>query len=407
MTLSRIDRYLFGFLIAGVVIFLCAHPLKENQFGPQSDEGYYYHYAQMVAQKGNSAFTDLIGWYAGSDEARKHPTPLRAGYILLAAGLFKIYGPSYSLLALASMAFFLSFLAMCFYYSRRHFGLDIALIFTFFLSVSPLMLGLSRRALLDSPINFLWGSAAWLFLDFLSRRSGWKYAFFILVLCLSITVKEMSVVLIPFFVSAGLWARWKGMPVKVWEILGIVLIPTLVVLFFYTWVLGGTGPLWLAVQGIARTHFDIRYPNLYAIDFCSGPWFRYLLDFLLLTPVVTLFFIGYCFMLLCERGVGDWKQKYFLGYFIFVYAVLSSLAHSKIVRVAVNLEMVMALFTVFMLTRWLMPCPSHRRKVWLLYAALAIFLFNVDGFLRLFYFSGLLDPITYNLLVLRGFIPAH
>ena len=40
---------------------------------------------------------------------------------------------------------------------------------------------------------------------------------------------------------------------------------------------------------------------------------------------------------------------YFLLYFVYVYRVLSCLAHSKVVRYVVNLEMVMALFAVLML----------------------------------------------------------
>ena len=122
---------------------------------------------------------------------------------------------------------------------------------------------------------------------------------------------------------------------------------------------------------------------------------------------MTLLFIGYCFVLICERGAGDWKQKYFLGYFVFIYAMMSSLAYSKVVRVMVNLEMVMALFAVFMLMRLSARYPLERRKIWFLYTVFAVFLFNIEGFLRLFYFSGLLDPISYHLLALRGFIPSH
>ncbi len=409
MTLSRIDRVLLGLCIAGAVIFLCAHPLKANQFGPQSDEGYYYHYSNLVVLKGNNAFKELALWYGASDEAHQHPAPLRAGYILLTAGLFKIFGPSYSLLGLISTVSFLLFLTVCFYYSRRHFGGDVALLLTLFLSSSPLMLGLSRRALLDSPVNFLWGVGVGLFLWLLSYPALWKYTLFILTLSFSITVKEMSVVLIPFFVLAGMWGRSKGRPVKTRQILGIIFIPAFVVLFFYAWVLGGLEPLRLAAAGVFKTHFDIQHSRLspYAVYFCSGPWFRYLLDFLLLTPLVTILFIGYCFVFACEREAGDWKQKYFLGYFVFIYAVMSSLAHSKVVRVMVNLEMVMALFAVFMLMRLSARYPPERRKIWLLYTVFAVFLFNMEGFLRLFYFSGLLDPISYHLLVLRGFIPSH
>ena len=55
-------------LIGCVVFFLASNPLKESQYGPQSDEGYYRSYASQVEAQGLPAFKNLIAWYSGAEK---------------------------------------------------------------------------------------------------------------------------------------------------------------------------------------------------------------------------------------------------------------------------------------------------------------------------------------------------
>lgn len=407
MVLSPGYRWVIFTLILGVVLFLSLNPLRESQFSPSSDEGYYCKYASLVVHKGQRSFNDLISWYAASDEARMHPAPVRVGYILLSAFLFKLFGVgSFGILGLISTLSFILFLYVCFYYARKYFDLDTALLTVLLLASSPLMLGLSRRALVDSSVNLLWGLAVWLFLDVLSRPKCFSYVYFLITLFVAITFKEASLILIPFFVMAGIIGRRKGAVIKTFQIWGVVICPLIFIFLFYGWVYGGLGPLKTAAMAIAKTHFSPHYPNPYAIYYCSGPWFKYLLDFLLLTPIVTLLFIGYAGYLCVHRMALDLKKTYFMLYFVYVYGVLSSLAHSKVVRFVVNLEMVMGLFAVLMLAEVLKGLDDQKRQRWLVYAVVGIFLYNWVSFVNLFYKVSLLDPISRYLLVFRHFIPA-
>jgi 4-amino-4-deoxy-L-arabinose transferase-like glycosyltransferase len=390
-------------LITWVLSWLCLNPLAENRFGPQSDEGYYYHYAQQVAQKGPQAFSELISWYSSNEEALNHPAPIRAGYILLIGTLFKVFGPSYHILGLCSTLSFMIFLGLCFYYIRKYFNLDTALLSVLLLSSSPLLLGLSRRALLDSPINLLWGAAAWVFLDYLLDPKRLKYALLVMLLAVSLTVKEMSVILIPFFILSGLCLKPHGRSLSIKELAGIALWPMVLVGLFYLWVLGGISSLMTAMDTILKVHLAPS-TNPYAIYYSSGPWFRYILDFLLLNPIVTILFVGYAGYLLVQRSQLDLKRTYFLSFFIFIYSILSLLPHSKVVRFVVNLEMVMGLFAVLMLGE---VFKSERQRKWLMVVALLIFVYNWVSFIEIFYEKSLLDPISYHLLVLRHFIPAQ
>ena len=406
MVLSSVYRWVILTFVAGVVLFLSFNPLKESHYAPLSDEGYYYKYASLVVHKGQGAFHDLISWYASSDEARKHPAPVRVGYILLSAFLFKLYGfPSFGILALISTLSFFLFLYTCFYYVRKYFDLDTALLTVLFLVSSPLMLGLSRRALVDSPANLLWGLAVWLFLDVLLKPNRFSYVCFLITFFAAITFKENSLILIPFFVMAGIVGRQTSAAMKTFQIWGIIICPLVFIFLFYGWIYGGLGALKTIVMAIVKAHFSSVYLNPYAINYCSGPWYKYLLDFLLLIPIETLLFIGFVGYLCIQRNALDFKRTYFLLYFVYVYGVLSCLAHSKVVRYVVNLEMVMALFAVLMLGELLKGLDDHKRRFFLIYASFGIFLFNVFSFENLFYNPSLLDPISFHLLVLRHFIP--
>ncbi len=406
MILTPLYRCVILALIASIVVFLSLNPTARSCFGKNSDEGYYTRYVASVDEHGLSAFPRWIAWYASSEKARIHPAPVRAGYIILGAILFKLNGhPDVALLAFVSTISFFIFLFVCFHYVRKYFDLDTALLTVLFLASSPLMMGLSRRALIDSPANLLWALTLWLFLDVLLKPTRYSYGCFLISLMASISFKESSLILVPFFVMAGLLGRRNGADITMAQIAGIVIYPMLFIVLFWGMICGGMGGLLAAVMAIAKTHLSSHYQNSYAINYCSGPWFRYLLDFLLITPITTLLFIGYLGYFAIQRKALDFIRSYFLLYFIFTYTLLSSLAHSKVVRFVVNLEMVMALFAVLMLKEIFKGCDERKMRIFLFYSALAIFMYNWSSFVELFYRPSLLDPITVYLLMARQFIP--
>src|SRR5262249_22653850 len=96
VVLSGFYRCVILLLLGSILVFLSFHPLSESQYGPRSDEGYYLRYASQVLHEGRPAFAELTQWYSSSAEARKHPAPVRVGYILLDAFLFHVDGfPSF------------------------------------------------------------------------------------------------------------------------------------------------------------------------------------------------------------------------------------------------------------------------------------------------------------------------
>lgn len=397
------SRYVILAIIIGILLFFCSHPLIPSQFGHTSDEGYYFTYSKMISEKGLGVFDELFDWYAGSDEARKHPAPIRVGYLLPTSTMFTLFGPSYEALGLVSSVSFLLFLGVCFYFCRKHFDSNTALVFLLFLVSSPLMLGMGRRALADSLSNLCWGLAIWLFLDFLSKRTTIKYIVFLISLMVCLLVKEMSVVLFVFFVFfAAIGRRYYKLEITNAQIVGIVIWPVLVVGFIYTLIFKGN--LIAVIGALIQTHLYVVNP--YALNYSSGPWYRYLVDFILLSPITTLLFLGYAFHLIAQR-LKDWKKAYFFAYFFITYIVLNFLSHSKVVRFVINLDMVISLFAVLMLWELSTIFKERFRERFIIYLAIFIATLNFKSFLDIFYLSGLLDPISAHLLMLRGFIPAY
>ncbi len=399
---KRIILFLLAFFS---ILFLVVNPLPENQYSPTSDEGYYFHYASLISQKGMNAFPELIDWYDASEEALKHPAPTRVGYLLPLAFWFKITQPTYSAIGSFSLLCFILFLLFSFYFCKKYFNIDMASLLTLLLSSSPLMMAMSRRALPDSTINCIWGIVIWLFLDFLHGKKKITYAVFVIVFSMAILIKESSIVLLPFFIIAILsYQRLSGDKLKASYLWGTVAYPLIISFALYFMILGGMGNVIKSSQAIWSTHFNPHHSNPYAIYFSAGPWFRYLVDFMLLIPITTLLFIGFFFHILMKRE-GEWKIMYFWLYFVVVFGILSSMAHTKVIRFAINLEMVISLFSVFALYEIFKHQDNETRNRRVFIAAILIFFVNFLSFINIFYLTGLLDPISYHLFVLRKFIP--
>lgn len=368
-----------------------------------SDEFYYLQYAQHIADNGARGFQDLVQWYAQSEENRYHPSPVRFAYVSLAALLVKIFGPSYSILVCISYASLLAFCAVCFYYARKLISDEFAVCFLLILCSSPLTLGMGCVALSDSFLNLLWGCSVWAFMDYIHKRSPGKMALLIVFLALSILTKESSVLLLGFVTVFILLARFFKIPVVYKDLIPICGIPVAIVVLVYLTVLGGFANFSIFVHSLYLTHF-VDQANAYALDFSGGPWFRYFVDFMLLSPVVTLIAVGYAGHLLLERS-REWKHMFFLTYFAAIYIPLSLLQHTKVVRFVINLEMVLALFCAWAVLEFFKKDIQKEKWGGALLTLLAISAVSFSSFFKLFAVASMLDPITYHLVQIQGFIP--
>lgn len=392
-------------LISCSIIFLSFFPLQEGQYAKSSDEGYYYHYAQQVKEQGAKAFRNLLYWYASDIEARKHPAPIRIGYIASVATLFQIFGPSYSVIGAFSGVCFLLFLLLNAYFFRKKWGDIQALSMTLLLASSPLLLGLSRRALIDVPILLFWSGMFWAFL-YLMETCKKRYMVMFCAFCIGgLLFKESTLLILGVLFTMGALFMICKKSVLSWSMLLVTIcVPIILISCIYIIVLGGVNSFLSGVMAIFGTHVSVASLSPYAVNFCSGPWHRYLIDFMLINPIVTLCSIcGACLILSKQDAkLIDW---FVLAFFIGVYFIFSLFPYSKVVRFVLILEVPLVIFAVRGLSLIYKQGEDRRRKVSLGTVCFLIATVNFGVFYKVFYSAGLLDPITQHLASFAGFIP--
>ncbi|MBL8014420.1 MAG: hypothetical protein JNN05_11290, partial [Candidatus Omnitrophica bacterium] len=198
-------------------------------------------------------------------------------------------------------------------------------------------------------------------------------------------------------------AKYFKVPVIRKDLIFLCGIPVILSVLAYLIVLGGPQKFLLLIHSTYKTHF-VDQANTYALSFSGGPWFRYFVDFLLLSPVITLMAVGYMGHLIVKHS-RNWKQMYFVIYFAMIFMPLSFFQHTKVVRFVINLEMVLALLSAWAILEFFKAdLRSHR---WLKPAVCTLLIAGISfsSFFKLFAVASMLDPITYHLLNLQGFIP--
>ncbi len=408
MPLSFIKNINFGRLIllalvASVLFFMVTHPLRGEEFGVQSDEGYYYRYAAYIQEHGTSGFRDLINWYADNIEAKNHPAPLRVGYILSIVLGFNILGPDYRVIACLSCLFLLALLGINHHFLKKFFHPDIALTVTALLTTSPLLLGLSRRALGDIPVAFFWMLALWTMLElYLSGVTHRRITLLIVTLIAGLLFKESTIALIGAMSLMAVILQVSKQK-KAWFLafIGAVCSALLIHSLILILMLGGISGLIKGWEGVLSLHLNLSSQNPYALYYSSGPWFRYLLDLFILTPAMFLLAIGYLFYFFLKDEKKNTVILFWIIASISIYFFFDLPAHSKVIRMVAVLYVPMAIFTAHAL-----EMIGKRQKVISIYT-LATFLgiMNFASFWQIFYSTGLLDPISKNLLAIQGFLP--
>lgn len=379
-----------------------ASTLGEVDYRARADEAWYLRYTGEVCARGWRVFPELFASYLGDPAAQVYPNPLRVLYIVVSAFWCSVFGVSYASLSSLSLCAHLATALVSFAAARRHFGAARSLVFACALAASPLLSGLARRALTDSFATltlalFLWSFLAWT-CDFTSRKRAWLCA---IALGASLVTKENHVL---FVAPCALFLAWlalaRGVSVP-WGRASLVLgVPIASAGAVFLLAAGGVEPLWRT----ARVILASPATNPYAIRYGAGPWYRYLIDFVALSPWVMLAALGGVALVLLGREVrGRVAAEFFV---ILVVVALATFAlFTKNVRYVAVLEIAWrALAVVFafeLVRRW-----GARWAVWACLAlGAAACTFDVVTFRSFFIAHELYDPTSAALLGLRGLVP--
>lgn len=371
-----------------------------GQFYSGADEGVYYRQASQIVAHGLSGFREIAREYI--DDSRLHifPPPLRVLPVALNAVALAA-ADSYTSLAWVSLLCFVTLCGLFYCYALRIWGTEAAVAATLLLSFSPLGGAMAKRALIDS-ISYLSVAFAILaFLALLRQATTRNLTVFSVSLAILQLTRETGCLLWPFFFAAFLfYLRDSAGRPPFRQVLACFLPAGLLVVALYLTLYGAE-----LFVGVVRVIFveNLGKPSAYVLNYSSGPWFRYLIDFLALSPLtllLALFFAG-GWLAGRERRTENDVLVYFSCYVLLVYAFLQ-----MNVRYVAFLDLPIRIMAVLFLLPLAEKFRIKSRRLLLAGALLLLVCLDVRSFQKFFVANNIYDPVSANLLAVERIIPA-
>ena len=325
----RIPSSVFTGQGAPLRFFSALHPApKFNQIG--FDEGLYRKYVSELSVVGLTSYPDIVDRYIEVQKTLPGSIlpPLRFLYIFAAYLWHKIFGAD-ALASLYAVASFFSVLTLLLStaFAWRLKGPAFALAIAALISVAPTQIHMSQHALVDGFFTFWALSSLWLLWENLRAPRHWLFlTLYSLTLCLMVLTKENA-----FFVFIAIAAiivlnRWLQFGTVTRELLLCTVAGLLLGFVVLVFLAGGLETLRTSYQLSVSKNFQLTY----AIMTGDGPWHRYLVDLLLVSPVILLLALGAMFRL-------DREQNPELFVFTFIaasYLVMCNIKYGMNLRYA-------------------------------------------------------------------------
>jgi hypothetical protein len=233
------------------------------------------------------------------------------------------------------------------------------------------------------------------------RVWSWQVAFF-LAFSLAILTKELSVFIALPLAGVALLERWVGKrPLPLVRFAAALALPGVVALPLFVLAAGGVAPLVSTIQTVLTAPASMPY----ALQVCSGPWYRYLIDYLCLSAFPTL---------LALLAVGSLLQRLLQGEWPTSEVLLAVLGAGLLAEQAPFIKNARYMIALELPLRFLACCLLFRvaRHIWpgrgaLLVAAAVAGLCFLDwqSFRHIFVDLGGSDPVSVDLLKAREIIP--
>lgn len=357
MSLPRV-RLLHFALLATVVLFgiWLRFPDDKSRERKGADEGTYEFYVGRIETTGWLGWPQLIDRYITDLNQAKNPylpPPTRWLFLISSSAVHRATGAT----ALESVRWisFLSgvgLLVISVVFSGRLGGIKTALGVGALVATSPLLIHMSHRAMIDGFFAFwatvtLWG--AWECLKAPTNRI-WLACYGLGLVAMVLTKENAAFVFVAIVAILGL-NRWLK--------IGVVSTPMWITTFFAPLI--GVVILILAAGGISPlvTSYRMNVAKSvvlpYAIQTGDGPWHRYLLDFILVSPIVTV-------LSLAALGATCWKdpgKRYLVCFVAVTYALMCQVRYGMNMRYGAIWEFPMCWLAFAMLMNF-----AERIKRW-------------------------------------------
>ena len=357
------------------------------------DEGLYREYVNGLSKAGLGSYPQIVQEYI--EVQQKLPgsilPPLRFLYIFTAYLWHSIFGPE-ALQALHQVAAFFSVLtlALATLFAWRLRGPVWAVAIAALMSVAPTQIHMSQHALVDGFFTFWALLVLWLFWENLQAPRNWAWLLgYVVSLALLVLTKENSFFMWIALVALLITNRWLGFGRVTREIvIGTVLGPILGVVGL-VFLAGGIDVFIQSYQLSVGKNFQLPY----AILTGDGPWYRYLVDLLLVSPIVLILAIAAVF-----RLNGTMKPELFMTIFIAAsYLVMCNVKYGMNLRYA-NMWDFPLRFLAFCEIAWLASFAKRFQTTIITVAVLFLVAIEFHQYIVIAVHYPLYELVPYDLL---------
>lgn len=383
------DLFTTGSALHGVAYL---HP-QPGFSGVGFDEGLYREYVNVLSKVGLSGYPDIVEKYISIQE--KLPAsvlpPVRFLYIFAGYLWRSLFGTE-ALTALRHVAALFGILTLILsaVFAWRLKGEGAALGVAALMAFAPTQIHMSQHALVDGFFAFWALLCLWLLWENLQtpRRVGWLVSYS-LALSLLVLTKENA-----FFVFAALFAilvcnRWLKFGTVTRELVLATIAGGLLGVVVLVILAGGLTTLISTYQLSVSKNYKLAY----AIVTGDGPWYRYLVDLLLVSPVIVILALGAFFRL--DRTQ---RPELILTVFVVVsYLVMCNVKYGMNLRYANMWDMPLRVLAFSAIVAFAGQWQRHSR--WIVSIAVGLIcLVELRQYLILFVRYPLYELVTEGLL---------
>jgi 4-amino-4-deoxy-L-arabinose transferase-like glycosyltransferase len=394
--ISQLSEKRLGIALLCLVLllgaFLRIYPSAGTKY-PGVDEMYYRHGVMFLVHNGFTSYPSLVRNYA-----KVQPTlpvavipPTRVTLIATAFLWHQIFNtvPLISLRAVACSAAVLTLLISALFLYRAA-GLPAAIGVSALLSCAPMQIQLAQRAYVDGVFAFTAILTLWLLWENMRGPSSLKWLVpYGASIALMVVTKENAAFVFVGILSILACNRW----LKIGEV-GLNL-----VIATFAGALAGAATLVIASGGPAtliqvfQANISKTYVTPYVIQTGDGPWFRYILDLIAMSPLVTL-------LALAALGRLSFQaiNRYFALFLAVTYLLMSNLHYGISLRYTAMWDLPLRCLAFTQIVLMAASVPPRYRAIFVPVAVAVVCAVDLSQYCLFFVQNGTYDPTATEIL---------
>lgn len=303
------------------------------------DEKIYSMYVGALDAAGPAGFPEIARGYITDVQKAEYVylPPTRVAYLFTGCAAHRLLGlPALASLRLVSALSSCLFMLAAYLFALRWLGPRYALAALALLACAPLQIHMAQYAFIDGVAALAALLSVACFWESVQRGGRWLAAFAASYLFLLLTKQETAVFVGLFFGAMICCARWFGLGKTGWRHAAALAASAAASAAILALLCGGFGTLREVFQVYTRLSMTLPY----TLATGGGPWSRYLVEYLFVSPAAFLLAAAFGICLAGRTPV----NRYLLLFFVATYAVMCSIPHGMNIRHTVMWDFPIALF---------------------------------------------------------------